>query len=283
MKIAIAQTNPKPGDIRRNLEQMLNFMKELKGQTDLLIFPELSLTGYSLKDQLYEVAISPDSPEMKEICQVAKETNIDCIFGFVEAGKGDQIFNSAALIKNGSVSTIQRKIYPTTYGIFEEGKYFARGKKVKVDQIKEFTTSMLICNDVWHPSLAHIAAHQHCSLLVALINSPEGGLGSKFSSAQGWERVGQFYAQIYGCYVVLVNRVGKEDDISFYGNSKVIDPFGQVVVQCPFKDEAIQICEIEYRHVKEVRRVLPTMRDEDIDLTIRHLQDIARSEYEDEK
>lgn len=281
VKIAIAQTNPTLGDIRRNLDQTLDVMHDLKEQTDLLIFPELSLTGYSLKDQLYDVAITTDSPEMQKLCRASKDLNINVMFGFVEAGKGDSIYNSAAFIKDGAVSTIQRKIYPTTYGIFEEGKYFTRGKKVKVDQIQQFTTSMLICNDVWHPSLPHIAAHKHTSLLVALINSPDGGLGSKYSSSQGWERVGQFYAQIYGCYVALVNRVGKEGDISFYGHSKVIDPFGQVITQCPFHDEAIEICEIEYRNVKEVRRILPIMRDEDIDLTIRHYNEIVSSESDD--
>lgn len=281
MRVGMAQTSPKLGDVRTNLTEMLNLMNEYKGKTDLLIFPELSLTGYSLKDQLYDVALTLDSSEIQEICQVSKDLNINVMFGFVEEGKGNRIFNSAAFIKDGKVSSVQRKVYPTTYGIFEEGKYFAKGKSVKSDQLQEFNTSMLICNDLWHPSLPHIAAHNNTSLLVGMINSPEGGLGSKYSSSIGWERVGQFYAGVYGCYVAIVNRVGTEGDIRFFGNSKVIDPFGQVIEQCPHNEEAIKICEIDRRIVKEVRRILPIMRDEDINLTLRLYKEIAKSENED--
>ena len=281
MKIAMAQTNPKLGDVKANLTTMLDVMHEHKGKADLLVFPELSLTGYTLKDQVYDVAIKTDSSEIQEVCQASKDAGIDVMFGFVENGKGSRVYNSAAFIKNGEVSSIQRKIYPTNYGIFEEGKYFARGKKVKVDYTHSFTTSMLICNDLWHPSLPHITAHKHTSLLVGLINSPEGGLGSTYSSSIGWERVGQFYAGIYGCYVVIVNRVGDEGDTTFYGNSKVIDPYGHLIDQCPFNDEVVQICELDYRKVKEIRQILPIMRDEDIDLTIRHYQEIAASENDD--
>lgn len=281
MKIGMAQTSPILGDVRANLTKMLEIMKDHQGKVDLLIFPELSLTGYSLKNQLYDVAIALDSPEMLEVCQASSDLNMNVMFGFVEDGTGNRIYNSAAFIKAGKVSSVQRKVYPTTYGIFEEGKYFAKGKKVKTDQLQKFTTSMLICNDLWHPSLPHIAAHKHTSLLVGMINSPEGGLGSNYSSSIGWERVGQFYAGVYGCYVVIVNRVGEEGDVSFFGNSKIIDPFGQVVEQCPFNDEVTQICEIDYDKVKEVRRILPIMRDEDINLTMRLYKEIAISENDD--
>lgn len=278
MRLAMAQTNPVLGDVKANLTKMLELMDEYSGQADLLVFPELSLTGYMLKNQLYDVAITVDSPEMEAVCQASKELNINVMFGFVEDWTGNRIYNSAAFIKDGEVNSIQRKIYPTTYGIFEEGKYFARGKKVRTSTMNPFTTSMLICNDLWHPSLPHIAAHKHTSLLVGLINSPEGGLGSTYSSSIGWERVGQFYAGIYGCYVVIVNRVGQEGDISFYGNSKVIDPYGHVIEQCPFNDEATQVVELDIQKVKELRKILPIMRDEDIELTLRHYKEIATDE-----
>ncbi len=281
MRVTMAQTNPVFGDVQENLENMITLIYQYKNETDLIVFPELSLTGYLLKEKVYDLAITIGSQEIKQICEVSRETGINVMFGFIENGKGTRVYNSSVFIKDGEVSSIQRKIYPTTYGIFEEGKYFARGKKVKVDELQDFTSSMLICNDLWHPSLPHIAAHKHCSLLVCLINSPEGGLGSTYSSSIGWERLGQFYAGIYGCYVIIVNRVGEEEDKSFYGNSKVIDPYGQVVDQCPFNDESTQTCEIDYSKVKEIRKILPIMRDEDVDLTIRHYQEIASQENAD--
>jgi predicted amidohydrolase len=278
MKIAVAQTNPILGDIQANLEKMLKIMKDYQDQADLIVFPELSLTGYILREQAYDVAIAKECKVMKEICDASKEYGVHVMFGFVEEGKGKRIFNSAAFVKNGQVSTIQRKIYPTNYGIFEEGKYFARGKRLYVDQLDSFDTTMLICNDMWHPSLPHIAAHYDTSLLVALINSPDGGLGPKYSSTSGWERVGKFYASVYGCYVILVNRVGQEESVRFYGNSKVIDPYGQVILECPFNDEVIQTCDIDIKSVEDVRRLLPIMRDEDVDFTIRHLTEISKLE-----
>lgn len=279
MKLGIAQVAPVFGNVHANLTNMIEMMQTYKGKVDLLIFPELSLTGYDLKNKYYDIALTLESKEIKRICQISKETDVNVVFGFVEKGKGDRIFNSAVMIKDGEVSSVQRKIYPTNYGIFEEGKYFTKGKKVNIDQIDSFTSSMLICNDLWHPSLPHIAAHHHTSLLIGLINSPEAGLGSKYSSSVGWERVGQFYAGVYGCYVVLVNRVGKENEITFYGKSKVIDPYGQIIAECPYGVPSVEICEISDKLVKEVRTLLPIMRDEDVHLTIKHYEEIVGLEY----
>jgi predicted amidohydrolase len=275
MRIGIAQTNPIFGDVKSNVRNTLNLMQQKKDEADLIVFPELSLTGYLLKDKLFDVALSLDSPEIKEICEASKELQMSVMFGMVEEGKGDIIYNSAVFVKNGQVSTVQRKVYPPTYGIFDEGKYFAKGKEVNVDQIGPFDVSMLICADLWHPSLVHIAAHKHISLLVGLVNSPEGGLGSSYSSSIGWERLGQFYSGIYGCYVVLVNRVGKEENISFYGNSMIIDPYGNIMESCPYVQEDFRVCEINISEVKKIKRILPTMRDEDAHFTIRQLSKIV--------
>jgi predicted amidohydrolase len=272
MKIGLCQTNPRLGDVEFNLSEMIRIMEEYQGKVDLLVFPELSLTGYDLKEKLYDVAITLDSVPIKKVSEVSKKTKISVVFGFVEQGMGEQIYNSAIFIKNGEISSVQQKIYPTNYGIFEEGKYFSKGKKVIVDSFGPFNTSMLICNDLWHPSLPHIAAHQHVSLLIGIINSPKGGIDNNYSSDTGWVRVGQFYSSIYGCYVVLVNRVGKENDLVFYGSSKLFDPYGEIIAQCPNDEASIVITEINEKSVKEVRKLLPTMRDEDIFLTSQHYQ-----------
>jgi predicted amidohydrolase len=275
MRIGMAQTHPVFGDVQANVAKTLQLMQQKKEEVDLIVFPELSLSGYLLKDKLYDVALSLESPEIKEICETSRETQVSVVIGFVEEGKGDIIYNSAALVKDGQLSMVQRKIYPPTYGIFDEGKFFAKGKCVNTDRIGSFDVSTLICADLWHPSVVHIAAHKSISLLIGIVNSPEGGLGSNYSSSIGWERVGQFYSGIYGCYVVLVNRVGKEDTVSFYGNSMVIDPHGNIIERCPYIQEDFRICEIDIKHVKAIKRILPTMRDEDAHFTIRQLSKIV--------
>jgi predicted amidohydrolase len=271
----MAQTNPVFGDVEKNLGNMLYLMEQRKNEVDLIVFPELSLTGYDLKERLFDVALTVDSPEITWICEASKEHHVDVVFGFVEEAKGDIIYNSAAFVKDGQLSMVQRKIYPPTYGIFDEGKYFAKGKEVLTDRVGNFDLSALICADLWHPSVVHIAAHKNISLLVGLVNSPQGGLGEDYSSAIGWERVGQFYSNIYGCYVVLVNRVGTERDIIFYGNSMVIDPYGNVQEKCYYGQEDFRITEIGIQATQAIKRTLPTMRDEDIHFTIRQLSKVS--------
>lgn len=279
MKLGMVQVAPVFGNVEANLNEMINIMRKHKGKVDLLIFPELSLTGYDLKERLYDLALTTDSKEILQVCQASEELGMSVVFGFVEQGLGDQIYNSAMMIKDGQVCSVQRKLYPTTYGVFEEGKYFSKGKKVQVQSMGAFTTSMLICNDLWQPSLPHIAAHHHTSLLIGLINSPEGGLGSQYSSSAGWETVGKFYASLYGCYVALVNRVGNENDISFYGHSKLIDPYGRIIAQCPYGEPSVQIAEIDPSFVREIRTLLPVIRDEDVHVTMRHYQEISKLQF----
>jgi predicted amidohydrolase len=275
MRIGMAQTNPTLLDVEANVKNTIDLMQRYNHDSDLLIFPELSLSGYLVRDRADEVALSLDSPELNSICEASKDLNVAVMLGFVEQGKGDVVYNSAAFIQDGSIKTVQRKIYPPTYGIFDEGKYFAKGKDVKVEEFGPFDVTMLICADLWHPSLFQIASHKHTSLLIGMINSPEGGLGSTYSSSIGWERVGQFYSSIYGCYVVIVNRVGMEEGLNFFGNSMILDPFGNVVERCLFNEEEVRISEIDIKQVKSLRKILPTMRDEDIHFTIRQLSKIT--------
>jgi predicted amidohydrolase len=271
----MAQTNPTLLDVQANVKKTIDIMEKYQDDSDLLIFPELSLSGYLVRDRADEVALSLGSPEFNRICEASRDLNVAVMLGFVEQGKGDVVYNSAAYIQDGQIKTVQRKIYPPTYGIFDEGKYFAKGKDVKTDEFGPFDVSMLICADLWHPSLVQIASHKHISLLVGMINSPEGGLGSTYSSSIGWERVGQFYSSIYGCYVVIVNRVGMEEGLNFFGNSMIFDPFGHVMDKCQFNEEEVRINEIDMKQVKALRKILPTMRDEDIHFSIRQLSKIS--------
>ncbi|MDQ0337406.1 putative amidohydrolase [Caldalkalibacillus uzonensis] len=275
MRLAMAQTQPVLGDVQHNLKHLLQTMEIHQGKADLLIFPELSLTGYMLQEKAYEVALALDATEMRLIKEASRDLNMGVVFGFVEKSDDDILYNSAALVHEGRLMTVHRKVYPVTYGLFEEGKVYGRGRKVTVVPFGNFKATLLICNDLWHPSLVQLCAYRHASLLIGLVNSPQGGLGQRYSSAEGWERVGRFYATIYGCYVVLVNRVGVEKGVSFYGRSLLIDPFGQIVESCPFDQEDYKMVTIDRREVFEARRLLPTMRDEDLLFTRSQLENLS--------
>lgn len=274
----MAQTNPILYDVQANIQKTIALMEAAHTRADLLVFPELSLTGYLLKERTDEVALTTDSYEFKELCRASRDLQMGVMIGFVEEGKGCMYYNSSAYIHHGEVKMVHRKIYLPTYGAFEEGKYFAKGQDVQVMSCGSFDISMLICADLWQPSLVQIPFYKHTSLLVGMINSSEAGLGNTYSNSLGWERVGQFYASMYGCYVVLVNRVGQEDSFSFFGNSLVFDPFGQVLERCKYHQEDLKICTIDFNEVKKLRKILPTLRNDDLHFTIRQLTKVAENE-----
>ncbi|PSL48450.1 putative amidohydrolase [Salsuginibacillus halophilus] len=275
MKLKLAQTQPVLGDPARNAERVVEDLYRLDEHVELLVYPELSLTGYVLKDQVFDVALTLKSPEIERIRHATADTGKSVMFGFVEEHSIDRVYNAAVYMKAGEVQMVQRKIYPTTYGMFEEGKYFSGARVVKSGFAGDFKSTMLICNDMWHPSLTHIAAHQQTTLLIGMINSPSAGLGEYYSSAAGWERVGRFYAEIYGSYVALANRVGIEEGVPFFGGSKIINPYGEVIAEAPLDKEAEIEAELDLALVKRRRRELPIMRDENLDVTVRHLEAAA--------
>lgn len=273
MKIALAQIESKLGDFKQNIDIHLNYCSQaIKNKCDLIIFPELSLTGYSLKDLNYEVAINPyESRLLNPLKKISSEIGIVC--GFVEEDDNYAVYNAAALIHKGEIKHIHRKIYPPTYGIFEEMRYFSRGTACNLSLIEDVNLGMLICEDMWHISLPYLLAVKGAKIIIGLAASPTR-ISVKSDSFRNYEINSEHhktFARLLSVYVVFCNRVGYEDGVNFWGGSEVVDPFGNVVAKGELFSEDLIFTEIELTEIQRARRLARHFLDEDLNIVHKNL------------
>ena len=174
--IALAQINPTLGDLERNLALHEKTAEEAIGRgAHLLVFPELSLTGYFLKDIVSSVALSLTSPFVSRLRDLSRR--IDLVVGFVEETPEHLFYNAALYLSRGEIHHVHRKVYLPTYGIFDEQRYLAAGGRVRTFQTGIGRCALLICEDMWHSSTAYVASLDGMDLLICLSSSPgRGGL-----------------------------------------------------------------------------------------------------------
>lgn len=267
-KIALAQINPALGNLEKNLLMHIEFCKKaISKKANLIVFPELSLSGYSVKDLNVELAINTkNSKQLNELKSISKK--IDIICGGIEEDDNYGIFNSAFYLCKGKIEFTYRKIYPPDYGMFEEMRYFSKGKDAGVYQTKFGKIGILICEDIWHISLPLILALKGAKVIITLAASPTRlELNSKSKIIKNQEINSEHhksYARLLSSYIVFCNRVGFEDGVNFWGGSEVVDPFGNVIVQAKTFEEDLIFCEIDFNKVKRARQQARHFLDEDI-------------------
>ncbi len=279
LRIGLAQMAPKLGDVRRNLERHLSLIHEASAQgIDLLVFPELSLTGYQVQDLVPEVAIRPsaDAPVYAAISAASRETGMDVVFGFVRQDERQRFYIASAYLDRGETRHIHHKIYLPTYGMFDEGRYFDQGEHVRAFDTRFGRIGLLICEDFWHISPPYLLWMDGADVLIFMSSSPSRGLDSsdRFSGSRWVELVNQAYGSIFTSYVVHCNRVGYEDGKNFWGGSSVVDPNGEVVIHGHYLDEALLSCTLDLNQIHRTRSRLPLLRDERPELMLRELDRI---------
>ena len=276
--IALAQINPALGDLERNLALHEKTAEEAIGRgARLLVFPELSLTGYFLKDIVSSVALSLTNPFLGRLRDLSRR--IDLVVGFIEESPEHRFYNAAVYLSMGEIQHVHRKVYLPTYGIFDEQRYLAAGGRVRTFQSGIGRSAILICEDMWHPSTAYVASLDGMDILICPSASPgRGGLeeGKTFANARAWETINRAYAQLFTCYVVYSNRVGYEDGACFWGGSEVIAPSGEPLVKGEYLSEAVLMAEIDHDEVRRARTANPLLRDERLEVTMRELDRIKR-------
>jgi N-carbamoylputrescine amidase len=273
LRIGVAQVAPELGGLSANADMVKRIVEERRGEVDLLLFPELTLTGYAVGSRYPELALRADAPVLCDLAERAR--GIAVLVGFIEETDRFQFFNSLALLRGGRVQEIHRKVFLPTYGIFEEGKHFSASRQYELMSIGGFRAAPLLCADAWNPALAHLAASLGADLFLLAANSPAGGLGDRLSSREGWQRLARFYASMYGVYVLFCNRVGQEGELRFWGESEVVDPFGQSMARAGSGEEVISaVC--DRRLVREARTILHTIRDDDPAFIADQLRRVAR-------
>src|SRR5574337_96435 len=276
--IALAQISPVLGDLERNLALHEKNAEEAIGRgASVLIFPELSLTGYFLKDIVSSVALPLTSPILVKLRDLSRR--IDIVVGLVEESPEHLFYNAALYLSLGEIQHVHRKVYLPTYGIFDEQRYLAEGSSIRSFRTEMGRSAILICEDVWHPSTACVASLDGMEILIAPSASPgRGGLeeGQSFANARAWETINRAYAQLFTCYVLYANRVGYEDGACFWGGSEVIAPSGEPVAKAEYLSEQILVAEIDPAEVQRARMLNPLVRDERLDVTFRELERVRR-------
>ena len=272
LKLGIAQISPTLGNLDQNVEIFRKTVKEATDNgTELLVFPELGLTGYFLKDMVPTVAQRLDSRLVREIRRASKKLSI--VVGMVEESPEHFFYNSVFYIEKGDILHVHRKVYLPTYGIFDEERYLSRGTQVRAFETRFGRMAMLVCEDAWHPSTVYLASQAGSQILLIPASSPGRGVqrGAKLQISETWESMVRVYATLFMQFCVFVNRVGYEDGINFWGGSEVVNPSGKRILKGPYLDEALIETALDLEEVRRARVASPILGDEDMNLTIQEL------------
>lgn len=270
LKLAVAQIAAHHGDITANLPKHLDMIAAARSAgADVLLFPELSLTGYCVGDQSLELALPRDHPVIGRLAEASQD--MWTVVGFIEEGVAAQIHNSLAVLRNGSIAFLHRKLNLATFGKLEEGKHFAGGRYLETFGLgPRWRAGTLICADSWNPALVHLAAVQGATLLLLPVASALDVVGGEFSNPVGWQRALDFYAMVYGMPLAMANFAGEQNGATFWGGSRVLDPYGNPLAQAGDGEELI-LAELDFQAVLTARYHLPTLRDSNLDLVYREL------------
>jgi N-carbamoylputrescine amidase len=268
LRVGLAQIDSRLGDLEANLARHLEWIaKAQERAVDLLVFPELSLTGYRLLHLTPRVAQRPaGSPALAQLAAAAGAMSV--VVGMVEEDERGVLHNSAVLLQDGGPALIHRKIYLPTYGIFQEERFLGCGRRIGLARVAGNRTGILICEDLWHPSLASRLAVAGAKLLVVPSAGPGRiGGGELPESQEAWELVTRSTALMNTCWVVYCNRVGWEEGSFYTGGSHVVRPGGELVVRAPILEEHLLVAEIDLRDADRLRFKLPLIDDERTDIT----------------
>ncbi len=276
LNVAVVQISPDVGEIEANLEKVRQFHRRaLEEGADLAIFPELTMSGYTLGDQIPKYALTRNNLVFQELLELSRD--LPLIIGYVERSPRGHIFNAGALMDGGEVVHVHRKVYLPNYSLWEEQKRFARGRRLDVFPYKGFRFGLFLCNDFWYPSMHCLAALDDAEIFVVLANS---ALDIEGMNPRAWDMLIRTPALIYGGYVVFVNRVGNEHGWSFWGGSTVVAPFGLSAAMAETGEEILHAT-INREEIEKARDSLPIVRDMDIDFTLRELQHISERHLEE--
>jgi NAD+ synthase (glutamine-hydrolysing) len=283
LTLALAQINTQLGNVPANLEKHLELAQEAHASgADLVLFPELSLTGYGLQDLAPAVSHKP-SPDDEVFGPLLKASQqIDILVGFVDEDARHRFYISAAYLSRGEVVHVHHKVYLPTYGLFDEGRFFAWGDSVRAFDTRFGRAGVLICEDFWHASPPYLLWLDGADLFLFASASPGRGLNQEphLESARWVEHINRAYASLFTSFVAHTNRVGFEDGLHFWGGATLFDPNGELVAHGPYDEEALTLAQIDLNQLHRTRARLPLLRDERTALVLREMNRIAGGEHD---
>jgi predicted amidohydrolase len=283
MKLALAQINTFLGDVDANLEKHLTLIGDARtAGADLILFPELSLTGYALQDLVPQIAHrpTPDDPIFQPLLEASQD--LDIAVGFVNEDSRHRFFIASAYLSQGKILHVHHKVYLPTYGLFDEGRFFAWGDTVQAFNTRFGRVGMLICEDFWHASPPYLLWLDGADLFLFMSASPGRGLNTEpqLESARWVEHINRAYASLFTSFVAHANRVGFEDGLNFWGAATVHDPNGELLLKGPYHEEALIMVDLDLNQLHRTRARLPLLRDERTALVSRELARILGPGHE---
>jgi predicted amidohydrolase len=262
MRITLAQVDSLAGELEVNVVRAEQVIAEaVSTGTDMMVFPELSLSGYSIGDLKEDISIPPDDHRMVRLASAAKGAGL--LLGFPEAqARGLHIYNSAAYYENDLVH-VHRKLFLPNYASFEERKHFLPGQSSRAFPILggRHRAAILICNDAWQPQLAYVATQDGAIILLVPACSAQSMFPERYDSRSYWRGITRFYGRMFQLYVIFVNRVGTEGSLRFWGGSHVVDPWGEVIAEADEDREQLLTVDIDLSLVRRRRREIPLVRE----------------------
>ncbi|HLC00821.1 MAG TPA: carbon-nitrogen hydrolase family protein [Candidatus Bathyarchaeia archaeon] len=255
--LALGQISSKREDKKDNLKKIEELTIKAKEQSaDLVIFPELCLTGYVVRDQLYELAETIPGPSTKQIEAIARKTGMHIIFGMPELSEKTKatMFNTSVFVGPKGIIGKYHKMYLPTHSVFEEKRYFRPGY-----QTASFTTALggiglCICYDLFFPEVTRLTRLEGAKLIVCISASPSvrRSYFEILTAARALENT---------AYLAYVNLVGVEDGLQFWGGSRLVSPTGDIVAKAKYDEEDFVLCEVDFNEMRPAEAFIPTLRD----------------------
>jgi predicted amidohydrolase len=273
--VALVQIAPRLGDVAANLDRHLELIGEAAaGGAALVVFPELSLTGYFLKDLVPDVALRERSEEVAALAGAS--AGVDVVAGCVLESDDARFYNASLYLSGGRVHHVHRKVYLPTYGLFDEARYFAQGDRFRAFDAplpaasppRPWRAGTLVCEDMWHPTAAALLARDGVELFICPSASPARGVvrGHALGTAGSYDAMTRTYAQLFTSYLLYCNRVGFEDGVGFWGGSRAVGPDGRLLDDPAGRDECLVLHRIDLAAVRRARLANPLLRDERHDI-----------------
>jgi len=257
IKIALAQISCKQGNKAENIKKIESRVTKAKQQgADLVIFPELSLTGYTMRDQIYELAETIPGHSTTVLEKIAKKTGAYIIFGMPELSEKTQatVYNAAVLVGPDGFIGKYRKMYLPTHSVFEEKRYFRPGYQTAVFETELGKIGLIICYDIFFPEVSRLTRLKGAQLIVCISASPatRRTFFETLTAARAIENT---------AFLAYVNLVGIEDGLQFWGGSRLVGPNGKTLVQAKYDEEDLVVGEISYADIRPTETFVPILKD----------------------
>lgn len=261
ISLALAQIDSQSGQRAQNMAQHLAAIEQAKAQrADIVVFPEYSMSGSPQLASARDEAVDVHHADIHALATASQ--GVTSLVSGLEQHPAGMLFNTAFVLRDGEVVTQHRKLNIPTYGNLVEGKFFAAGDRLTTFSLDHigYTAGVMICADSWNPGLVYAQALTGCQLLLQPVSSALNAVEGEYDNPGGWQTNIQHTAMTWGMFVVMVNRVGEDGGMRFYGQSSVIDPYGKRLLQMDAQP-GVQSVKMDLAETAVARFNLPTLRD----------------------